>query len=81
MCEICWKLTLKAPEQRSWRCFDIFIFNFEQISVIASILNFEHVTTAGKNGLFPFNSILCFTREENYFQYPDNTGCDVLFCL
>ena len=29
--EICWKLTLKIPE-RHWRCFGIFIFNFEHIS-------------------------------------------------
>ena len=32
MCKICSKLTIKAPEQRHWRCSGVFIVNFEHIS-------------------------------------------------
>ena len=31
-CEICLKLTIKAPEQRHWCRFGVFIVNFEHIS-------------------------------------------------
>ena len=31
-CEICSKLTIKAPESRQWRRSDVFIANFEHIS-------------------------------------------------
>ena len=31
-CEICSKLTIKAPEQRQWRRSGVFIVNFEHIS-------------------------------------------------
>ena len=31
-CEMCSKLTIKAPEGRQWRPSGIFIVNFEQIS-------------------------------------------------
>ena len=46
-CEICSKLTIKAPEQRQWRRSGVFIGNFEHIShlVRVSIVNFEHVIT------------------------------------
>ena len=30
--EICSKLTIKTPERRQWRCFGVFIVNFERIS-------------------------------------------------
>ena len=30
-CEICSKLTIKTPERRKWRCYSIFIVNFEYI--------------------------------------------------
>ena len=32
MCEICSKLTIKAPERRQWRHSGIIIVNFEHIS-------------------------------------------------
>ena len=38
MCEICTKLTIKKPERRHSRCFDIFIVDFEQISHFALVL-------------------------------------------
>ena len=31
MCEICSKLTIKTPGRRQWRCFGVFIVNFEHI--------------------------------------------------
>ena len=31
-CEICSKLTIKTPEPCQWRCFGLFIVNFEHIS-------------------------------------------------
>ena len=31
MCEICWKLTIKTPEQRHWRRSGVFIVNFEHV--------------------------------------------------
>ena len=34
MCEICSKLTIKTLERHHWRCSDLFIVNFEQISHI-----------------------------------------------
>ena len=34
MCEICSKLTIKTPERCQWRRSDVFIVNFEQISLI-----------------------------------------------
>ena len=37
MCEICSKLTLKTPERRHWRRSGVFIFNFEQISLIVLV--------------------------------------------
>ena len=32
MCEICSKLTIKAPERPQWRCSGVFIVNFEQLN-------------------------------------------------
>ena len=29
--EICSKLTIKTPKRRHWRCFGVFIVNFEHI--------------------------------------------------
>ena len=31
-CEICSKLIINTPERRHWRCFGVFIVNFEHIS-------------------------------------------------
>ena len=31
-CEACSNLTIKTPERRHWRCFAVFIVNFEHIS-------------------------------------------------
>ena len=31
-CEVCSKLTIKTPERRQWRRFDVFIVNFEHVS-------------------------------------------------
>ena len=44
-CKICSKLTIKAPEQRQWRRFAVFIVNFEYISnlVLVSVVISEHV--------------------------------------
>ena len=42
-CEICSKLTIKIPEQRQCRGSGIFIVNFEHISHLVSIVNFEQV--------------------------------------
>ena len=36
------KLTIKTPERRHWRCFGVFIVNFEHISHL-TIVNFENV--------------------------------------
>ena len=33
-CKICSKLTIKTPEQRHWRRYDVFIANFEHISYL-----------------------------------------------
>ena len=41
--EICSKLTTKIPERRDWRRSGIFIVNFEHISHLVSIVNFEQV--------------------------------------
>ena len=30
--EICWTLTIKTPQRRQWRCFGIFIVDFEHVS-------------------------------------------------
>ena len=42
-CEICSKLTIKTPERCQWRRSGVFIVNFEHISHLVSIVNFEHV--------------------------------------
>ena len=40
MCEICSKLTIKKPEQRHWRCSNVFIVNLEQIlNVVVFLLS------------------------------------------
>ena len=36
-CEICSKLTIKAPEQCHWRCSGAFIVNFEHISYLVLV--------------------------------------------
>ena len=36
-CEICSKITIKAPEQTQWRRYGVFIANFEHISHIALV--------------------------------------------
>ena len=36
-CEICPKLTKKTPEQRHWRCYAVFIVNFEHISQLVLV--------------------------------------------
>ena len=33
--EVCSRLTIKTPERRHWRCFGVFIVNFEQSTNIA----------------------------------------------
>ena len=38
-CEICSKLTIKAPEQRHWRHFGVFTVNFEYISHLILVLS------------------------------------------
>ena len=47
-CEICSKLTIKTPERRQWRRSDVFIVNFEYISLSStvSIINFEQVNVS-----------------------------------
>ena len=35
-CEICSKLTIKAPERRQWRCSIVFIVNCEHISYFSN---------------------------------------------
>ena len=42
-CEICSKLTIKTPERCHWHRLYVFIVNFEHISHLVSIINFEHV--------------------------------------
>ena len=42
-CEICSKLTIKTPERRHWRHSGVFIVNFEHISHLVSIAEFEQV--------------------------------------
>ena len=44
-CETCSKLTIKTPEWRQWSSSDVFIINFEHISLCSSvsIVNFEQV--------------------------------------
>ena len=45
-CEICSKLTVKAPERRHWRRSGVFIVNSEYMSHLCfsvSIVNFEQV--------------------------------------
>ena len=47
-CEICSKLTMKAPERHQWCCPDVFIANFEHISHLVQVfftVNFEDVST------------------------------------
>ena len=36
--EICLKLTITTPERRQWRRPDIFIINFEHISIVFLLL-------------------------------------------
>ena len=36
-CEICSKLTIKAPERHHFRCFGVFIVNFKYISHLALV--------------------------------------------
>ena len=40
MYEICSKLTLKTPEWRQWHYSGVFIFTFEQISLIILVFLF-----------------------------------------
>ena len=45
-CKICSKFAKKTPKLRYWRCFGVFIINFEHISRLCSsvsIVNFEQV--------------------------------------
>ena len=45
-CEVCSKLTIKAPEQTHWRCSGVFIVNFQHIShfvLVFLLFNFKHV--------------------------------------
>ena len=35
--EICSKVIIKIPERRQWRCFGVFIVNFEYISHLALV--------------------------------------------
>ena len=37
MCEICLKLTIKAPGKRHWRYSSIFVVNFEFISLLVLV--------------------------------------------
>ena len=37
MCEICLKLTIKAPGKRHWRHSSIFVVNFEFISLLVLV--------------------------------------------
>ena len=39
----CSKLTIKTPERRHWPRPSVFIVNFEHISHLVSIVNFEQV--------------------------------------
>ena len=36
-CEICSKLTIKAPERHHWHCSGVFIVNFENISRVVLV--------------------------------------------
>ena len=36
-CEICSKLTIKTPERCQWRCFGVFIVDFERISQLVLV--------------------------------------------
>ena len=51
MSEICSKLTMKIPERRQWRRSGIFIVNFEHISQVVSVVNFEHVIAGWVKGV------------------------------
>ena len=42
-CEITSKFTIKTPERRHWRRTGVFIVNFEHISHLVLIVNFEQV--------------------------------------
>ena len=49
MFEIFSELTKKTPERRQWRCSDVFIVNFEQISrMVFPLLTLNNEMTAGK---------------------------------
>ena len=53
--EICSKLTIKTPKRRHWRCFGVFIVNFEHISHLfssVSTANFEQVNAGWVQVIF-----------------------------
>ena len=63
-CEICSKLTIKTPERRQWHQlhrFDVFIFNFEHISL--SVVIFLLLTLSQKIWLWVLLSIWIVNSE------------------
>ena len=56
---MCSKLTIKTPKRRHWRCFGVFIVNFEHISHLCSsvsVVNFELVNVGWEISRFQENN-------------------------
>ena len=66
-CEICSKLTIKAPERRQWRCYSVFIDNFEHVKVnwVCSAQYPMHVKSYIKYTIvvIHYHFCFCFTLE------------------
>ena len=57
-CEICSKLTIKAPEWRRWRRSGVFIVNFEHVSHLTSsvfLVDFKQVNLTWVEKLYQIN--------------------------
>ena len=55
MCEICSKLTIKTPERWQCRRSGVFIANFEHISHLVSVVNFEQVNGGWEKEIMRIN--------------------------